>query len=138
VATLQTEVVKVTIDRPFDEVARYVGDPSSAHEWATEFFAGPLKATKGDEFVATVPMMGGEVRYRQDADLDKGVIDIYLAPRGGNFGPPLPVRVLPNGGGADVLYTLAQFPGTSDQAWQAGLQSMARELENLKQLLESR
>jgi hypothetical protein len=58
VATLQTEVVKVTIDRPFDEVARYVGNPASAHEWATEFFAGPLKA-EGDEFVAPVPLMGG-------------------------------------------------------------------------------
>ena len=137
-ATLQTEVVKVTIDRPFDEVTRYVADPSSAHTWATEFFAGPLQEGQGEEFIATVPMMGGEVRYRQDVDLDRGVIDVFLAPKGGEFGPPLPVRVVPNGEGADVLWTLARFPGTPDQAWEGGLESMARELDNLKRVLESR
>jgi hypothetical protein len=138
VATLQTQVVKVTIDKPVDEVTRYVADPLSAHEWATEFFAGPLEHAQGGDFVATVPVMGGEVRYRQEVDLAKGVIDVYLAPKGREFGPPLPVRVVPNGGGADVLWTLARFPRTPDEAWQGGLESMARELEQLKQVLETR
>ena len=137
-ATLQSEVVKVTIDKPFEEVTRYVSDPSSAHEWATEFFGGPLRAVEGEEYIATVPMMGGEVRYRQDVDAKRGVVDVYIAPKGADFGPPLPVRVVPNGDGADVLWTLARFPGTPDEAWQAGLGSMERELYNLKRLLESR
>ena len=77
------------------------------------------------------------MRYRQEVDLDRGVLDVFLAPMGSDFGPPLPVRVVPNGDGADVLWTLARFPETPDAAWQAGLESMARELSQLKQLLES-
>jgi hypothetical protein len=137
-ATLETEVVKVTIDRPFDEVANYVADPSTAHIWATEFFAGPLEPATGDEFGANVPVMGGEIRYRQEADVAKGILDVYLAPKGGDFGPPLPVRVIPNGAGADVLWTLARFPGTPEVAWKGALDSMTRELDNLKRLIETR
>ena len=42
------------------------------------------------------------------------------------------MRVVPNGDGCDVLFTLARFPGTPDEAWEEGLASMQRELENLK------
>jgi hypothetical protein len=80
--------------------------------------------------------MGGAARYRQDVDLDRGVIDIYLAPDDAPFGPPLPVRLLRNGDGVDVLYTLTRFPGTPDEQWQAGLASMWREPDNLKRILE--
>ena len=136
-STLPTAVVTVTVDAPFAAVAAYLADPSHNHEWATEFFSGPLRPTGAGEYVADVPMMGGPVRYRQDADPTRGIIDVYLAPEGANFGPPLPVRVVPNGDGADVLYVLARFPGTPEEAWQAGLASMRRELGHLKAQLEA-
>jgi Polyketide cyclase / dehydrase and lipid transport. len=135
--TLTTETLRVTIDAPYGKVTSYLADPGSAHEWATEFFAGPLRKAGADEWVALVPMMGGEVRYRQDTHWERGVIDVYLAPQNGEFGPPLPVRVVPNGGGADVLWTLTRFPGMPDEAWRAGLESMQRELENLRRMLEA-
>jgi hypothetical protein len=78
------------------------------------------------------------VRYRQDPAPARGVLDIYLAPVGGDFGPPLPVRVVPNDSGADVLFVLARMPGTPDQAWQDGLAAMRRELDQLKSRVESR
>jgi hypothetical protein len=37
----------------------------------------------------------------------------------------------------DVLWTLARFPGVSDQAWQQGLAAMARELQALKRRHEA-
>ncbi len=135
--TLTTETLRITIDAPYDEVTTYLAEPASAHEWATEFFAGPLSKGSGEEWVAQVPMMGGEVRYRQEIDLERGVIDLYLAPRGVEFGPPLPVRIVPNGDGADVLWTLTRFPGVPDEQWRASLQSMQRELDNLKRTLEA-
>lgn len=79
-----------------------------------------------------VPRMGGKVRMRIDADVASGHIDLYLAPTGSPYGPPLPVRVVPNADGVDVLFTLARFPGQSEAEWEEGLASMARELENLK------
>lgn len=137
-STLPTAVVTVTIEAPYDTVAAYVADPARAHEWATEFFAGPLVPAADGEWVAEVPMMGGTTRYRQETALEHGVIDLFLAPKGAPFGAPLPVRLLRNSDGVDVLYVLARFPGTKDEQWEAGLASMRRELTNLKKKLEAR
>ncbi len=63
--------------------------------------------------------------------------DLYLPPEGKPFGPPLPVRVVPNGDGADVLWTLARFPGTPDRAWADALGSMERELDTFRARHES-
>ena len=77
-------------------------------------------------------MMGGDVSMKVDADIANGRIDLYLAPMGVPFGPPLPVRVIPNCDGCDVLFTLTRFPGQPDAAWADGLASMQGELTNLK------
>jgi hypothetical protein len=131
-ATLETHTVTVTIDAPLATVAADLADPTTHHEWATEFFAGPVRPGEPGEFVARVPMMGGEVRHKIDADAERGILDLYFAPHSAPYGPPIPVRLVPNGDGVDVLWTLARFPGVSDQAWQQGLASMARELAALK------
>lgn len=135
-ATLPTRTVAVTIDAPYQEVADFLADPARAHEVGTEFFSGPLRPATDDEWIAPVPMMGGDCRYRQEVDLEQGIIDIFLAAPGGDFGPPLPVRLLRNGNGIDVLWTLTRFPGTSDDEWQHGITSMQRELDGLKQRFE--
>jgi len=134
--TLVTETVRITIDAPFAEVVSDLADPAMQPEWATEFFSGAATPIGEGEVEVTVPRMGGKARMRIDADVDSGRIDVYMAPLDAPYGPPLPVRVIPNAGGADVLYTLARFPGQSDADWAEGLDSMARELEKLKARLE--
>ena len=74
---------------------------------------------------------------RIEGDISQGVIDMYLTPMGAPFGAPLPVRVVPNADGSDVLFTLTRFPNQTDQDWTEGLQSMKRELKNLKARHES-
>jgi hypothetical protein len=136
-ATLQTHTVTVTIDAPLVKVAADLADPTTHPAWATEFYAGPVHPAGGGEFTAPVPMLGGEVRHRIDADIARGILDLYYAPPGAPYGPPIPVRLVPNVDGTDVLWTLARFPGVSDQAWQQGLASMARELQALKRRHET-
>ncbi len=136
-ATLHTRTLTVTIDAPLAQVAADLADPTTHPQWATEFYAGPVRPTAGGEFVAPVPLMGGEVRHKIDADIDRGILDLYYAPSGRPYGPPLPVRLVPNGDGVDVLWTLARFPGVTDQAWQQGLAAMARELQALKRRHET-
>lgn len=131
-ATLETSTLTVTIDAPFERVAADLGDPTTHPEWATEFFAGPTEPAGEGEYVVPVPLMGGRARYRVEADPDRGIFDLYLAPVGGEFGPPIPVRLVRNGGGVDVLWTLARLPGMSDEQWEAGLAGMELELQNLQ------
>ncbi len=136
--TMTTETLTVTIDASADAVSKDLANPATHPEWATDFFAGPATAGNDDTWTVNVPMMGGEVAMKVDADVANGRIDLYLAPLGAPFGPPLPVRVIPNGDGCDVLFTLARFPGQPDAAWSDGLASMQRELIALKSRHETR
>lgn len=136
-STLPTQTLKVTIAAPFERVVADLADGRSHGEWATEFFAGPVSEAGDGTYTADVPAMGGPTRMRIRADIGLGVIDLYLAPEGKPFGPPLPVRIVPNGDGADVLWILARFPGMPDAAWGGALASMERELEALRLRLES-
>lgn len=107
-------------------------DARSHPKWATEFFSGETDDQGDGTWRMTAPRMSGRVLLRIDVDVSHAVIDMYMAPEGAPFGPPLPVRVVPNRDGADVLFTLARFPGQSDEDWSDGLESMNRELLNLK------
>ncbi len=135
--TLETATVTVTIDAPLETVSADIADPSSHLEWATEFFSGSAEDKGDGTWQMNVARMGGPVLMRIDGDTALGVIDMYLAPVGAPFGAPLPVRVIPNGGGSDVLFTLTRFPDQTDQEWNEGLRSMKRELGNLKTRHES-
>jgi hypothetical protein len=136
-STLETTTVTVTIDAPLETVSADIADPASHLEWATEFFSGSAEDVGDGTWRMNVARMGGPVLMRIDGDIALGVIDMYLAPVGAPFGAPLPVRVIPNGGGSDVLFTLTRLPGQTDQEWTEGLHSMKRELENLKTRHES-
>ena len=136
-STLETTTVTITIDAPPETVSADLADPSSHLEWATEFFAGVAEDQRDGTWQMNVPRMGGPVLMRIDGDTAQGIIDMYLAPVGAPFGAPIPVRVVPNGDGSDVLFTLARFPNQSDEEWTEGIQSMNRELENLKARHES-
>lgn len=131
--TMTTRTLSVTIDAAFDAVVADLADPLTHPEWANEFFVGPAKAGERiGEATATVPAMGGPVRLRIDADPACGRIDLALAPGEAPFGESLPIRVIPNGDGVDVLFTLTRVAGQPDAEWEAGLEGMRRELENLR------
>lgn len=131
-ATAETATLTVTIDAPYERVARDLADPVTHPEWAHEFFSGPTRRGEGDEVVVPVPLMGGDARFRIESDLEHGILDLYLAPLGAELGPPLPVRLVPNLDGVDVLWTLSRPPGLPDEPWRAGCESMQRELESLR------
>ena len=135
--TYETQTIVVSIDADPIRVATDLADPVSHPEWAVEFFSGPVRPRGGGEYVADIALLGGPARFRIDADVERGIVDLYLAPEGRPFGQPLPVRLVPNGDGVDVLWTLARPPGVPDDAWGSAIASMRRELENLRRRHES-
>lgn len=130
--THETRTLTVRIGAAFQEVAQDLANPMTHHLWATRFFAGPPAQADGHELVANVPMMGGRVRYRVDSKPELGIFDLFVAPLDAEFGDPISVRLIRNGDGVDVLWTLARAPGQPDAAWQGGLQAMQLELEGLR------
>ncbi len=136
-STATTRTLSTTIQAPFSTVVADLADPGNHPRWGTEFFAGPAQPTDTvGEFRVNVPMMGGTARMKTDVVAEHGIIDLYLAPLGAPYGPPVPIRVLRNGDGADVLFTLSRPAGMPDPAWAQAVGSMTRELGNLKYRLE--
>ena len=133
----ETKTLTISIDAPFETVMADLADPMTHPEWATEFFSGPAEPGPNGSVTADVPMMGGKIRFKIESHPDQGILDLFLAPVGAEYGAPLPVRLLRNGDGVDILWTLTRFPGMPPQVWQDGLRSMERELLGLKERYEA-
>ena len=133
---LETRTIKRSIASTPRQVTEDLADPGNHPLWATEFFAGPGEFVGAGIWRMKVPAMGGDVQMKVDSDIEAGIVDLYLAPAGRDFDAALPVRVIPNGVGADVLFTLARMPGQTEEAFEQGVESMERELDQLKSRLE--
>ena len=70
---------------------------------------------------------------------DFGVVDHVVRPLN-NEGPAVdvPLRVLPNASGSEVLITLFQQPGMSDTQYEADAELIRADLERLRDAIESR
>lgn len=133
----ESRTLTVAIDAPFEKVMSDLADPMTHPEWAKEFFSGSAEKTGDGYVLAPVPMMGGTIKFKIQANIVLGILDLYLAPQDSDFGTPLQVRVIRNGDGVDILWTLPRFPGMSDTNWANGLESMSKELLELKKRHEA-
>ena len=133
----RTQTLTVDIAAPFQAVMSELTNPMLHPTWATAFFEGDAEKTSETEVRVSIPQLGGASRMQVNTNSEFGVIDIFLAPVGEEFGKPLPVRVIENDDGATVLWTLSQFPGMPDEVFASGCVSMQSELKNLKSKLEA-
>ncbi|HVJ13463.1 MAG TPA: SRPBCC family protein [Burkholderiales bacterium] len=105
----------MTIERPAGEVYAFVSDPKNLPTWASG-----LSAAVKVRFVERNPF---------------GVLDHFVRV---DSGPEvyMPMRVFPNGEGAEVLITVFRQPGVSDEKFAEDTHWVRRDLEALKTLLE--
>jgi len=105
----------MTIERDALEVYNYVADAKNLAKWASG--------------------LGTAVKVRFVERNKYGVLDHYVA---AGSGPEVcvPMRVFPNGEGAEVLLTVFRQPGMSEEKFAEDTQWVRRDLETLKQLLE--
>ena len=105
----------MTIERNALDVYNFVSDPKNLPRWASG--------------------LGAAVKVRFVERNKFGVLDHYVTV---NNGPEvyMPMRVFPNGEGAEVLITVFRQPGVSDEKFAEDTQWVRRDLEALKELLE--
>jgi hypothetical protein len=79
----------------------------------------------------------GTTTVRFSAPNEYGVLDHYvLLPDGSEI--YIPLRVIANGSGCDVQFTLFRVPGMTDEKFAADAQWVERDLGKLKALVEGR
>jgi Polyketide cyclase / dehydrase and lipid transport len=122
----------IAIDRPAAEVYAYARDPAHLPDWAAGLAAG-IRLERG-EWVADSPM--GRVLVRFVPVNEYGVLDHdVVLPSGQSVTNP--VRVLADGAGSEVVFTLRRQPGTTDEEWAADTAAVTADLESLRRVLEA-
>ncbi len=128
----ETVNVATTIDRPASDVYDYIADPHNLSSWAAGLAHQELELIDG-EWVADSPM--GRVVVVFAAPNELGVVDHDVTlPTGETVHNPM--RVVPNGDGCDVVFTVHRQPGMSDADFAADVSAVTADLASLRELLE--
>jgi hypothetical protein len=123
--------VSVAIARSPEDVYRFAADPEHFPVWAS----GAARSIRKVDGVWWAESPMGRIAISFAPSNEFGVIDHDVTlPSGAKVHNAM--RVLPNGTGSEVVFSLFQLPGVSDDQFERDAQWVARDLESLKRALE--
>lgn len=129
---MPARIIHTSVERNWQTVYAFASRPENLPRWAAGLASGVRK--DGADWVADGIL--GEVRLRFVPENPYGLIDHEVTlPAGETVSNPL--RVLPNGDGAEVMFTLFRQPGISDSGFEADAAAVERDLARLKVILET-
>lgn len=131
--THEARLISVTIAREWRAVYEFLAMPENWPRWAAGLGSGLQRAD--DAWTAQGPQ--GPIRVRFSPPNPFGVLDhVVTTEEGAEI--HLPVRVVANGTGSEVVFVLFRQLGMDDAAFAADANAVQRDLETLKALLERR
>lgn len=130
-STLPLRHLSISIARPPSEVYAFASRPENLPRWASGLAAG-VRQVDG-EWIADAP--AGRVRIRFAPTNDLGVLDHDVLLESGET-VHVPLRVLANGTGSEVVLTLLRLPGMTDERFAADARWVEQDLARLKAELE--
>jgi hypothetical protein len=129
--TAESRTITVRIDRPFDKVYEFLVDPANWNQWA--FGLGRNIRRSPDGWIADSD--GGIARVQFTAWNSFGVVDhTVIRPSGQRV--YVPMRLIANGSGCELLFTLFREPNMSDAQFASDDGFVQRDLNGLKRILE--
>ncbi|MDE1158410.1 MAG: SRPBCC family protein [Neorhizobium sp.] len=132
--TYPARIIHLTINRDWHAVYDYAHRPENMPHWASGLAAGLTR--DGDDWLGDGGPIG-TIRIRFAAPNDYGVIDHKVTLENG-VTVDNALRVVKNGDGAEVMFTLLRLPDTADAAFETDAAHVTKDLETLKALLERR
>ena len=113
-------------------VYEFVSNGENLPKWAKTFCLS-VKRSQGEWLVETPQ---GPVRIRLAQRNEFGVADHTVTPAS-DATLFVPMRVVPNGDGSELLFTLFQQPDMSDERYAKDIQLVQQDLETLKRIMET-
>lgn len=130
--TYDARHISQSIDRAPSVVAAFAGAPENLPRWAAGLSSGIRN--EGGRWIADSPMGVVEVRFLEGSEF--GVLDHDVVfPDGTVVHNPL--RVLRNGDGSEVVFTLYRLPNMTDDDYERDAALVRRDLIRLRDVLES-
>ena len=135
-AAARSDTRAVTIAAAATKVYEFLADPENLPRWAVGFCRAirPDREIPGRWIVTTAQ---GDLPIRFVTDAALGVIDFYLSPAPGVEAAAFS-RVVPNGQGADYVFTQFQTPGMPDEVFDGQVHALVEELQVLRALIGAR
>lgn len=131
-STMFARIVHAPIERPWREVYAFASQPENMPQWAAGLASGLTR--EGEDWIGDGGPIG-KIRVRFAPQNDLGVIDHTVTlENGARFENAL--RVVPNGDGAEVMFTLLRAPDMDDEAFERDTAAITKDLQTLKGLLE--
>lgn len=128
---MKSNTLSVTIAAVPERVYAFASNPENLPRWVPSFFKS-VELVDG-EWVAQSPL--GRVGFEFVHDNDLGVLDHTVTlPTGARLTNPM--RVIPNGDGSEILFTLIQHEDMTDQQFQEDAELVLGDLHTLRRLLE--
>lgn len=124
--------ISISISRSALEVYNYVSDPRNLPNWASGLANGTLSQV-GETWVAESPM--GKVKIKFAPKNIFGVVDHDVTLDSG-ITVHNPMRVLENGDGSEVVFTLYRQPDMTDEKFAEDASWVEKDLKKLKALLD--
>ena len=130
---LASEVITVSIQRPYAEVYEFLADPMNFTRWASvpDSIMEPLG---GHDWLVDLP--SGRRVIRLAARNHYGIFDYQVFELGEDGGPTSPARLIANQEGADFSLVWFQREGIDDAQFRSQVEWARSDLQRLKTLLE--
>lgn len=120
------------VARPAAEVAVFAGDPRNLPRWAAGLSSGIRE--DGGRWVSDSPM--GTVEVHFTGPVEHGILDHdVVLPDATVVHNPL--RVLRNGDGSEVVFTLYRLPDVEDADFEQDASTVRGDLARLREILEA-
>ncbi len=129
----EARIIHVSIDRDWREVYAYMADPMNMPHWASGL--SDTMRPEGEVYIADGGPIG-KITVRFAPRNDFGVVDHRVTLESG-VSVDNALRVVPNGSGAEVMFTLLKIPGMDDEAFERDAAHVLKDLKTLKGILES-
>jgi len=131
-ALLKSRTLSISIDCNPKKAYEFILNPVNLPKWA-KGLSGSIKKV-GEAWIAESPMGSVKVKF---ADKNKfGILDHDVTlPSGIKVSNPM--RVMPNGNGSEIIFTLFQQPDMSDEDYARDIGLVQQDLQNLKTIMES-
>jgi hypothetical protein len=129
--TWPVQHVSQSVDASLDEVVAIAGDPEQLPRWAAGLSSGIRN--EGGRWITDSPMGTVEVRFVGPVQL--GILDHDVTLPDGTM-VHNPLRVLRNDRGSEIVFTIYQRPGMTDEQFEGDARLVAQDLVRLKALVD--
>lgn len=127
----ESRTLGITIACPPHKVYEFVSNPENLPRWAAGLCKSVRKSDTG--WIAETPQGPMQIRFAEKNDF--GVLDHYVTTAQG-VEIYVPMRVVPNGSGSEVIFTLFRMPGMSGKQFAEDVGLVEQDLKTLKSILE--